>query len=177
MLFVVTPPAGMAVPGTSRFVELAADRVELAAQVAAAKWGTGQPVDDPVREEQVLASVAGQSVRLGLDPAKATAIFRDQIEASKLVQRALFRRWGADPGSRPAHGPDLRAEVRPKLDRITGDMLRAIKDAAPARALASCEGELAWSAYRVSLLRDLDRPHRRGLLRALGSFCDQSLSW
>ncbi|MEV4896989.1 chorismate mutase [Nonomuraea sp. NPDC055795] len=168
------------VPDTSRFVALAADRVELAGQVAAAKWGTDQPIDDPPREEQVLASVAARSERLGLDPASAVAIFRDQIEASKLVQRALFRRWGADPGSRPAQRPDLRTEVRPRLDRITVDMLEAIKAAERARAHPSCERRLTWAAFRISARRDLDRPYRAGLHRALGSFCGtrvQLVSW
>ncbi|MBB5079141.1 chorismate mutase [Nonomuraea endophytica] len=166
------------VPDISGFVALAADRIELADQVAAAKWGTGQPIDDPPREEQVLASVAERSVRLGIDPASATAVFRDQIEASKLVQRALFRRWHADPGSRPTHRPDLLTEVRPRLDRITEDMLEALKAAERARALPSCERKLTWAAFRVSARRDLDRPHRAGLHRALGSFCGaQLVSW
>ncbi|MFI9550778.1 hypothetical protein [Nonomuraea endophytica] len=102
----------------------------------------------------------------------------DQIEASKLVQRALFRRWSADPRSRPVRRPDLRTEVRPRLDRLTVDMLEAIKAAERARALPSCERKLTWAAFRVSARRDLDRPHRAGLHRALGSFCEgQLVSW
>ncbi|MFI6390762.1 hypothetical protein [Nonomuraea sp. NPDC050540] len=74
----------------------------------------------------------------------------------------------------------MRTEIRPRLDRITVDMLKAIKAAERARARPSCERRLAWAAFRISARRDLHRPHRAGLHRALGSFCGtqvQLVSW
>ncbi|WP_157255119.1 chorismate mutase [Nonomuraea typhae] len=152
-------------------VELSLERVRLADKVAAAKWGTPQPIDDPAREKQVLDTVAAQSATLGLDPAVATAIFRDQVEANKLVQRALHARWQIHPGERPATRPDLAKEVRPHLDRITGELLRVIKDSERARERPSCQRKLNRTASEVIDDEDLDTLRTYGLTRALASFC------
>ncbi len=42
-------------------VDLAAQRVQIADAVAAAKWGTDSPINDPVREQAVLRSAATKS--------------------------------------------------------------------------------------------------------------------
>lgn len=41
-------------------VDLAAQRVLVGDKVAAAKFGTDQPIDDPAREQQILDSVAAR---------------------------------------------------------------------------------------------------------------------
>ncbi|MFK4066420.1 chorismate mutase [Streptomyces sp. NPDC029674] len=58
---------------------------------AAAKYGTGSPIDDPARERQVLEAVAGQAEEIGADPEATVRVFRDQIEAhgAALSLRAL----------------------------------------------------------------------------------------
>ncbi|MFI6036147.1 chorismate mutase [Streptomyces sp. NPDC051315] len=57
--------------------------------MAAATWGTDNPIDDPAREQQVLDAVAAQAERAGADPEEVRRIFRDRIEANKIVQRGL----------------------------------------------------------------------------------------
>ncbi|GAA0940846.1 chorismate mutase [Nonomuraea longicatena] len=157
--------------GLEPLVELSLERVRLADKVAAAKWGTTLPIDDPAREKQVLDAVATQSETLGLNPAVATRIFRDQIEANKLVQRALHARWRAHPGGQPAERPDLATQVRPHLDRITGELLQAIKDTGHVRERISCQTKLTRILTGVADEEDLGRLHARGLTRALTSIC------
>lgn len=159
--------AGDLLPLTSLFAE----RLLLADKVAAAKYGTDKPIDDPVREEQILDDVAARAVGLGLDPQAAQAVFRDQIEANKLVQRGLYARWDAHPELRPTERPDLVKEVRPQLDRITAELLTALKDTARPRTSPSCEPRLEVAAIRAAYGHKLDRLHVKGLLRALPSVC------
>src|SRR5262245_46947283 len=91
------PPAAAHSPyGQLRpLAALSAERLAAGDLVAAAKWGTGAPIDDPVRERQVLDAVAAQARQLGADPAATVRIFRDQMEASKVLQRGLHRLWDA----------------------------------------------------------------------------------
>jgi chorismate mutase len=158
-------------PGLSSVTELLVQRLLLADKVAAAKYDTDTPIDDPEREARILDDVRARAAGLGLDPDAVAAVFRDQIEANKLVQRGLYARWDAHPAERPTERPDLAKEVRPALDRITTQLLAALDDTERARALPSCGPRLAtaagWSAYT----HRLDALHLKGLGRALPSVC------
>ncbi|MEV0280197.1 gamma subclass chorismate mutase AroQ [Streptomyces sp. NPDC050610] len=153
--------------------DLSARRLATGDLVAAAKWGTGGPIDDPARERQVLDAVARQAAETGVDPAATVRIFRDQIEASKVVQRALHRQWEADPSTAPdpSERPDL-AEVRLKINRLNGELVRAIAGSGAARTARSCDGLLAVGAVRTRMARHLDAPHTVALARALPSVCE-----
>ncbi|MGW5120014.1 gamma subclass chorismate mutase AroQ [Streptomyces noursei] len=150
---------------------LSADRLATADLVAAAKWGTDSPIDDPAREREVLAAVAAQARQVGADPEATVRIFRDQIEASKLVQRGLHRRWAADPAQAPTSRPDL-ARVRAEIDRINGELVRAVAASPQARTAPGCVPRLAVDALRVGHQRHLDLLHAAGLARSLRSVCE-----
>ncbi|MDA3649170.1 chorismate mutase [Saccharopolyspora indica] len=149
-------------------LQAAAERVATADQVAAAKWGTGQPIDDPAREQQVLDAVARKSAELGLDPAAAKRVFRDQIEANKVVQHALHDYWAANPDEQPTERPDL-GEVRPVIDRLNNEILLELRDTRQLREHPSCNGRLAGSFNRTRA--ELDHLHTTGLARAIPSLC------
>jgi chorismate mutase len=150
---------------------LFAERLLVADKVAAAKYGTTTPIDDPVREQAILDDVAARAVGLGLDPDAVAAVFRDQIEANKLVQHGLYARWDAYPQERPTERPDLVKEVRPVLDRITTRVLAALRETRALRAGASCGPRLRAAALRSAFEHRLDRLHGEGLVRALPSVC------
>ncbi|MFI6769115.1 chorismate mutase [Streptomyces sp. NPDC050355] len=149
---------------------LSAERLASGDLVAAAKWGTGAPIDDPVRERQVLDAVAAQARQLGADPAATMRIFRDQIEASKVVQRGLHRLWDADPSQAPDERPDL-GEVRKEINRVNGELVRAVAASPDARSAPSCRPLLAVNAAHVRHERRLDALHTVALARALRSVC------
>lgn len=167
------PPASApsAADGLTPLTDLFAERLQIADKVAAAKYGTDRPIDDPAREQKILDDVAARAVGLGLDPDTVVAVFRDQIEANKLVQRGLYARWDAHPEERPTQRPDLDKEVRPALDRITTQLLSTLAATEGVRTSLSCEprlyGAAAWSAYG----HELDFLHLKGLERALPSVC------
>ncbi|KUJ65514.1 chorismate mutase [Streptomyces albus subsp. albus] len=150
--------------------DLAARRVLLADQVAAAKWGTDSPVDDPVRERQVLDEVARQAEQLGADPAVTVRVFRDQIEANKLVQRELYRQWAAHPDQVPTERPDL-GRIRQEINHLNSELVAAIAVSAPVRAAHSCAGLLTASTVRTAHDRRLDGLHTLALGRGLTSVC------
>ena len=151
-------------------VRSAAERLQVADRVAAAKWITGQPVADTVREQQVLDSVARRARARGIDPEAARRIFRDQIEASKLVQRALHERWTAHFEQAPTV-PPAPDETRPAIDRIDADLLEAIATSTAARAHPACTAGEAVAASGAADDLGFDAVHRVGLSRALRSVC------
>lgn len=150
--------------------DLSAQRLATADLVAAAKYGTGSPIDDPAREREVLAAVARQAEQAGADPEATVRIFRDQIEANKVVQRALHRRWDADPASAPTERPDL-AEVREEINRVNGELVRAVAASEPARTAPYCRGLLTAATAQVRYERHLDVLHTVALVRASRSVC------
>jgi chorismate mutase len=151
--------------------EVSAERVLVADKVAAAKFGTTLPIDDPAREKQLLDTVARKSTDLGIPPEISVRIFRDQIEANKIVQRGLIARWTAHPDEAPTERPDLQKEVRPILDRITDRLLADLKATQDVRGKPSCRPRLAVSYFKVSKRDHLDSLHTAALARALPSVC------
>lgn len=67
-------------------VRASAERIDLARQVALAKWDSGAAVEDLVREQQVIQAVAKAAPQRGLDESFVANFFRAQIEANKTVQ-------------------------------------------------------------------------------------------
>ncbi|MET9518036.1 chorismate mutase [Streptomyces sp. NPDC002994] len=165
-----TPYEAPARPVLEPLVGLAAERVLLANQVAAAKYGTDSPIDDPSREQQVLDAVAAEARGLGLDPAEATAVFKDQIEANKLVQRELFRTWDSGTARPPEHRPTL-AEIRPLIDSINHRLLAELSATDAVRHGARCAVRLVTAERTVTGRLRLSPLYETGLLRALPSVC------
>jgi chorismate mutase len=151
-------------------VDVTAQRVQLADTVAAAKWGTDAPINDPTREKAVLDTVTTKSTQLGIDPGISLAVFTDQIEANKAVQYGLYSQWRTHPGQAPTTRPDL-AQVRPILDRITDQLLATLKATQQLRAEPSCAVQLTEALHRVERTRHLDPLHEDALTRALTSIC------
>lgn len=101
-------------------------RLLLAPAVARAKWNVQAPIEDLPREAQVIAAAVQQGRALGLPDALVEAVFKAQIEASKTVQRELYAQWKAKQAGHFDDAPDLAKTIRPELDRITTQLLRAI---------------------------------------------------
>ena len=151
---------------------LVVQRILLGDEVAAAKFGTDQPIDDPVRERQELGAVAAMASREGVDPDASVRFFLAQIEASKVVQRGLYALWTEHPELRPGERPDLGGEVRPKLDRITTEIVRQLKATQDVRAdPAGCRVLLLEAQPAAEVRFGLDELHRKALRVALRTVC------
>ncbi len=117
-------PSAAGVSGTvdlDALVELAAKRLVLGVDVAAAKFVSGQRVDDVVREREILDWAAARLGEVGHDG--GVAFFRDQFEASKVIQRGLLAYWGSHPEDFPGRSRGLADDIRPALDAINRQML------------------------------------------------------
>jgi chorismate mutase len=169
-------PAAVARPSSEaqQLIDLALvieQRIAIADTVAAAKWPIRGPIDDPAREQVVLDAAADGAVQRGLDPDAVRVFFRDQIEASKVVQYGLFSHWAAVPEDAPTTIPDL-SKIRPILDQITGQLLDDLKTSQHLRSTPWCEPALAVARLDVQAQKHLDSLHRAAFGRALGSVCE-----
>jgi chorismate mutase len=105
-------------------VSLVVQRLALGEHIAIAKFASGRPVYDPIRERKILDSVARRLNGPHAFPEVGMQFFRDQIEANKVLQCGLHEHWHDHPDELPVVIRDLAAEVRPRLDHVTGQMLR-----------------------------------------------------
>jgi chorismate mutase len=154
-----------------QLTELAIQRLFVSDQVAAAKFGTGQPVDDPAREREVLNQVRQDATTRGIDPDTAVAFFQDQIIASKVVQVGLFQRWIAHPEQAPTTRPDL-GQIRNQLDEIAiGIMQQLAATKAARQASPLCQVRQPEALVPEDALNHLDGLHRHALSVALQSLC------
>ncbi|MET9494498.1 chorismate mutase [Streptomyces sp. NPDC006552] len=157
--------------GLGPLTELVIERIRFGDDVAAAKYGTDSPIEDPAREAQVLEQVRQQAGRAGVDPEVAVAFFRDQITASKIVQRGLFARWAAHPDEAPTTRPDL-GRIREQLDRLTTALLDELEETARVRERPlACAAHLALARGAGAARHRLDGLHRHALTTATGSVC------
>lgn len=151
--------------------DLAIQRLQVSDLVAASKFGTGQPIDDPAREQQELDRVRQQAVLLGIDPTATVQFFQDQITASKIVQRGLFQQWTAHPDQAPATRPDL-GKIRRQLDQLTTEILHELVSTQDIRhRTPSCRVQLLEARLSGEILNHLGALHRRALAVALTSVC------
>lgn len=133
MLFAasVAGAAGFTGPAdVARVFDLMQQRLELMRSVAAWKFTNGVAVTDPAREQQVLDATVAQAQRLGIDPESARELFALQIRMASDVQEHFIASWKSHkPVDEPVR--DLKSDIRPQLDRIGTELLRAIYLALP----------------------------------------------
>ncbi|MET7996521.1 chorismate mutase [Amycolatopsis sp. NPDC005232] len=163
--------AGRAFGRLGPLADLVVERLRVGDRVAASKFGTDKPIDDPAREEQELAAVRTRAFALGLDPERTAAFFSDQITASKVVQRGLFDRWTAHPEQAPTTRPDL-TEIRAELDELTTSLLTELVATNDVREHGvPCRVDVLEAQISADVVDHLDELHRTALRTALQSLC------
>jgi len=132
-------------------------RLAVMADVARYKWNTGGSIEDPARERDLLAALTRQGESQGV-PAQRTAMFFEaQFAAARQLQQDLFVLWRSQKRERLPPAPDLARQIRPALDAISADMVRALasadltEQAAKAREGVLSEQLLSPSAARIAL--------------------------
>ena len=106
-------------------------RLAIAPQVAQAKWNSGGAIDDFAREKTILDTVSNQAEVAGLNPAFARRFFQAQFDAGKMTQRDLHRQWQASAQGKFSGAPDLARDVRPALDRLSAQLIAALREVYP----------------------------------------------
>lgn len=150
-------------------LELMDQRLNVAPKVAKSKWNSGAAVDDPKREAQILDGVTAQADALGnLDKAFLRGFFQNQFDAGKIIQRKLLSGWRSTlpNGYKFDDAPDLALEVRPVLDKLTPELIVALRDVVPLLRESVEQAYLAHSAKAI-IRNDEDGDVRRQALVAL----------
>ena len=104
------------------------ERLLLAPDVARYKWNHHLGIEDVARENEVIAKLGHEASDLGVPQTWAENFFRAQIQASKTAQNELFQGWDVFKRDRFPDEVDLAGVTRPKLDKITGELLHALAE-------------------------------------------------
>ncbi|BAN22517.1 chorismate mutase [Caballeronia insecticola] len=155
----------------TNLIALVSQRLALAEPVARWKWAHQEPVTDAPREDALLKHVGDKARAAQVDPEFARQFFRDQIEASKDVQNALFANWRALKAAPEGAPPDLAKDTRPKLDRLTESLVSALARVEPIRHGDDCPMRLAESVARWKHLTRYDSSMNAPLAHALSHVC------
>jgi chorismate mutase len=125
------PPPASDVEKIDRVLMLIHQRLGYMDDVARNKWNSGAPIEDLPRERAIIDEIGAQAAGYGLNPAFARDFFRAQIEASKTIQRARFAEWHAKKQPPFKNVVDLRDRIRPALDELTPELMKALAAAQP----------------------------------------------
>jgi chorismate mutase-like protein len=132
------------------------ERLALGTEVARYKWNTGAAIEDPPREQALLASLRERGAVLGVPPSLVERFFAAQIEASKQLQRQLHQRWRGEHREKFPGIADLATAIRPGIDRVTSEMLEALArlDTARTVTLPAASTMTGISADTVRMARE-----------------------
>jgi chorismate mutase len=151
-------------------VDAATQRLQTAEPVAASKWNTGGPIEDPQRVEQVLAAVNVDATGKDIDAAYVRRIFTDQIDATEAIEYTRFAQWKLDPGSAPVAAPDLSAS-RAIIDRLNAEMVEQVAMHWSVLYSPYCTGTLDDAKTAIANSRMLDPLYQQALAYSTHSYC------
>jgi chorismate mutase len=151
-------------------VDAATQRLQTAEPVAASKWMTGGPVEDPQRVDQVLAAVGADATAKNVDVDYVKRIFTDQIDSTEAIEYSRFAQWKLDPGSAPGAAPDLAAS-RAIIDRLNAAMVEQVALQWSVLHSPDCTGTLDDARAKVTNARTLDPLYQQALAFATRSYC------
>jgi len=151
-----------------RIFELADQRLAVMPAVAAVKWQTKAPIYDPPRESAVVQRAADLGAPMGLagDPLKH--LFELQARLARDVQTGLHEEWKAH-GFSYAEPVTTLAALRPRLDELTTEILRAVYLAAPVLKREDFETRYADRAQKDLQTKGWTDQNRHELLAVLHS--------
>jgi chorismate mutase len=157
-------------PSLTDLVDAAARRLQVADPVAANKFHTGGPIEDPAREQQVLDAVSAEATTLGVDPAYVRTAFRDQIDATVAIEYTRLAQWKFDPAVAPVDAPDLAAS-RGVIDALNREMVTLMADEWSKLHSPACPAELDQAKTTVVAQRGLDPLYRQAVDFATRNYC------
>lgn len=150
-----------------RVLTLENDRLALMPAVAAWKWRHRAAVTDAARERAIIADTARLAQPLGLDARSVERLFALQMRLARGVEAARLSRWRREGFHFTGTIPDLASVVRPRLDRLTAELLRSLYLAAPAFARPGFTGRYAMDAAQRLKAEGWTARSRTELLRVL----------
>ena len=151
-------------------VDAATQRLLTADPVAASKWLSGGPINDPARVQQVLAAVTSDAESSGLPGDYVSTVFGDQIDATEAIQYSRFAGWKLDPAAAPVAAPDLSAS-RSLIDELNLRIVDEIAEQWAVLRSPDCPVRLGLAKFSVAANRNLEPVYRQALDTATRSYC------
>jgi cyclohexadienyl dehydratase len=151
-----------------RIFELADQRLGVMPAVAAVKWQTHAPIFDPPRESAVIQHAQDLGAPMGLAANPLRRLFELQARLAREVETALHAQWQAQGYSYSGQVVTL-ADLRPQLDQLTVEILRAIYIAAPVLRRSDFISHYAPLAQQQLQVPGWTEQNRRELLDVLHS--------
>jgi chorismate mutase-like protein len=153
----------------TRALELENERLALMPLVAAWKWRHHAPISDPARERVVIAESAKLAPSLGLDGVPIERLFALQIRLANDVETASHRLWRERGFDSSQPDLDLARNLRPRIDRLTQELLSTLGIAAPALSRQDFVVHYTADAERLLQASGWTPATRRELLVALAA--------
>ena len=123
---VQVPAAAEADLSATEICRLIAQRLDLMPGVAQAKWNRQLPITDEKRERALLQKLAAEGMAAGVPAEVVSEFFQAQITAAKLIQEQAFEEWKGAQQAKFSSPPDLEKEVRPRIDALNQQLLKAL---------------------------------------------------
>ncbi|MBA3816771.1 MAG: gamma subclass chorismate mutase AroQ [Parachlamydiaceae bacterium] len=98
-------------------------RLVIMHEVARTKWNHKLPVEDKIREQQMLADLTDKAIHYGLDERFVSRFFQAQIEASKEIQTNDFIFWREGEVLKFDKTFSLKDELRIYIDQLNHEIL------------------------------------------------------
>lgn len=95
-------------------------------EVARTKWNQALPIEDKVREQQIIDALVEKAHPLGVDKKWVSEFFNAQIEAAKEVQYNDFAFWKQEKVLRFEKVLSLKDELRAYIDQINQEMIELL---------------------------------------------------
>lgn len=146
--------------------KLMVERLEWMDEVAAVKKARSLPVNDPVREAQLLAAMEKLAIESNQPVGPVKNFFSGQMAAARERQEECFRN-PVSGKSDQAPVPDLAKTIRPALDRIGKRMIRALAEARdsgdPQQVTAAARLQLEKAGFSKAVITPAIRGLEAGL--------------
>ena len=162
----IAPRQAQTANSVDDLLALMRDRLLLMHDVARWKWNERLPIADPEREQQLLSDLAERGLVYGLDPEQTTRFMAAQIEAGKLVQQADFDAWKRRGTDKFPNARDLKADLRPRIDELSGRLLAELAKLNSA-ANSMSAAQIEQRAREILSGEGIDDDVRRTALRPL----------
>lgn len=98
-------------------------RLVIMHEVARTKWNQNLPIEDKVREQQILADLVVKANQYGLDEKLVTRFFQAQIDAAKEIQKNDFVFWKENGILKFEKIFSLKDELRFYIDQLNHEMI------------------------------------------------------
>ena len=98
-------------------------RLAVMHEVARTKWNQNLPIEDKVREQQILMDLAKQANQFNVDEKWIVSFFQAQIKAAKEIQKNDFAFWKQQGVYKFEAVLSLKDELRFYIDQINQEMM------------------------------------------------------